>query len=182
GQVSDCFGYGLQHDSDLTGIQALAPHYFNRLPSPATAVDFTTLCGQLDWSRALITRHELDRKAEGCLDQFSTVVIGGTWSAATQFDRSLRRHPCINTSDPARFCKGTNDMIFYWHPNPLKLSRIEFDSTIPEKLLGNQIANKISDGQTIRLGRLVNRVGGDETARPGDVINNHCRIARYIFA
>ena len=73
-------------------------------------------------------------------------------------------------------------MIFYWHPNPLKLSRIEFDSTTPEKLLGNQIANKISDGQTIRLGRLVNRVGGDETASPGDVINNHCRIARYIFA
>jgi hypothetical protein len=72
-------------------------------------------------------------------------------------------------------------MIFYRHPDPLELSRIEFDSTTPEKLLGNQVADEISNGKAVRLGRLVNRVGGDQTARPGDVIDNHHRVARYIF-
>src|SRR5688572_29509044 len=33
-----------------------------------------------------------------------------------------------------------------------------------EKLLRDQVADEISDGQTIRLGRLVNRVGSNETA------------------
>ena len=57
-------------------------------------------------------------------------------------------------------------MIFYRHPNPFKLPRIEFDSTTSEKLLRNQIADEISDGQAVRLARLVNRVGGDRLPAP----------------
>jgi len=72
-------------------------------------------------------------------------------------------------------------MIFYRHPNPLKLSRIELDSGTAEKLLRNQIADKIPDGQAVRLGRLVNRVGGNETARTGDVVYDEGRVARDIF-
>ena len=109
--------------------------------APATAVDFTTLCGQFYWSRARaitrITRIGWQGRGAALINlALSSLVVPGRF--ATQFDRSLRRHPCINTSDPARFCKGTNDTDLLLAPNPLKLSRIEFDSTTPEKLLGNQ--------------------------------------------
>src|SRR5438445_6859626 len=50
-----------------------------------------------------------------------------------------------------------------------------------EKLLRDQVADKITDGQTVRLGRFVNRVGGNEAARPGNVIDNDSRVAGYVF-
>jgi hypothetical protein len=45
-------------------------------------------------------------------------------------------------------------MILYRHADPFKFSRIELDSATAEKLLRDQVANKIPNGQTVRLGRL----------------------------
>jgi hypothetical protein len=51
-----------------------------------------------------------------------------------------------------------------------------------EKLLGNEVADEISDRQSVRLGGFVDRVGRNQTARSGDVINYDRRIAGNIFA
>ena len=72
-------------------------------------------------------------------------------------------------------------MILDRHADPFKLPRVELDAMTAEKLLRDQVADKITDGQTVRLGRFVNRVGGNEAARPGNVIDNDSRVAGYVF-
>ena len=51
-----------------------------------------------------------------------------------------------------------------------------------EKLLRNEIADEIPDRQSVRLGGFVDRVGRNQTARSGYVIDYDRRIAGNIFA
>src|SRR5262245_22928411 len=72
-------------------------------------------------------------------------------------------------------------MISGRHADPFELAPVELDAGAAKQLLRNQIADEIADGEAVRLGRLVNRVGRHQAAGARDVIHQHRRIAGNIL-
>src|SRR5512145_2006899 len=73
-------------------------------------------------------------------------------------------------------------MIGDWGADEFELARVEFDPLLSQHLAEKQAADKVPDGESIRLGNFINVIGGNKASRSGHVFDDHRRLAGNMLA
>src|SRR5688572_4240773 len=72
--------------------------------------------------------------------------------------------------------------VLSWSTDETKFPSIKLDSRLSYELLQKNRAHDMADRETIRLGHLVNMIGGGQAASSSHVFDDDSRVAGDVFA
>src|SRR5687767_7828281 len=107
---------------------------------------------------------------------------GGAKSSSSHFDRRLCSHPFFYARYTARLAESADRVVLDRNANILKLRGIKLDPGPSENLPHHQAADKRADGETIRLGHLVEMIGNDQASSSWHVFDDKGGTTRDIVA